>query len=181
MNALRKSLLAGSIGVLAGIAMASTAAPPQSQTRDIAMVVHVDKQGKVTHIQPARRMPPWEHDMLMQKLGQWITRPATDKHGKPMSSRFIMQVAMTTSQQANGNYNAAFKVIKTMPIGFAGPVHWNDVDHGRELYLVSDMSGSSPQQIPIPPPTNVPANNLPHAAPPPPPPPPKSSSGGGYL
>ncbi|MBU6478890.1 MAG: hypothetical protein KGQ32_13245 [Xanthomonadaceae bacterium] len=108
------------------------------------MVVQVDARGQVTDILPSEQLTPRLQTMLIEQLDAWIIKPATVK-GRPVSSRFIVEVAMQAKPRKDGNYDASFVYVKSLAMPFAGAVHWNVINGGLELALVSDMGGHERQ------------------------------------
>lgn len=184
MKTVSRLLVAGIALALAGTAVAGASAQTMPDSRIIWTVVNVNKLGKVTGIQPSERLPGWEHQLLMKQLHAWFNKPATNKDGKPISSRFVLKLAMSTTPTANGNYAAKFQIAKAMPVNFGGSVYWNMSEPGDYLTLVSssahivysnqgDISVANSPYTPPPPP--MPKNQ--NGSTPPPPPPPPTSSG----
>lgn len=169
-------LAAGITIVLSCAAVASTTPPVSPQPRIIWTVVNVNKLGKVTSILPSERLPPWEHKLLMNQLHAWFNQPATNKHGKPISSRFVMKLDMRVKPTTAGAYAANFTVAKTMPINFGGPVYWNMSEPGDYLTLVSASSHivyGNASEISV---DDAPVGSRNGVSPPPPPP----ASGGSH-
>ncbi|WHZ18649.1 MAG: hypothetical protein OJF55_000798 [Rhodanobacteraceae bacterium] len=143
MKAFRASLLACAIAAFAGTALASSGSLVEFKPQVMPVVVQVDAQGRVTDILPSEQLTPWLKKMLVKQLDAWIVKPATVK-GQPVSSRFIIEVAMQTKPRKDGKYDASFVYVKSMPLPYGGALHWDVIDGGLELALVSDMGGSQP-------------------------------------
>lgn len=137
MKALHISLIASALAALAGTAMASSGSLVQFKPKVMPVVVQVDTQGKVTDIMPSEQLPPGLSRLLREQLDTWIVKPAVVK-GHPVSSRFIAEVAMRANRRKDGKYEASFVYVKSLPMPFGGSVHWNVIDGGLELALVSD-------------------------------------------
>lgn len=144
MKSLRASLIACTIATFAGTAMASSGSLVEFKPQVMPVVVQVDARGQVTDILPSEQLTPRLQTMLIEQLDAWIIKPATVK-GRPVSSRFIVEVAMQAKPRKDGNYDASFVYVKSLAMPFAGAVHWNVINGGLELALVSDMGGHERQ------------------------------------
>lgn len=140
MKLLRASLIACAIAAFSGTAMASSGSLVEFKPAVMPVVVQVDAQGQVTDVLPSEQLAPWLQKMLVKQLDAWIIKPATVK-GHPVGSRFIVEVAMQAKPRKDGNYDAGFVYVKSLAMPFAGAVHWNVINGGLELALVSDMGG----------------------------------------
>jgi hypothetical protein len=134
------SLLACAIAAFAGTAVASSGSLVEFKPKVMPVVVQVNAQGRVTDILPSRQLTPGWRQMLVKQLDGWIIRPATVK-GHLVGSRFIVEVAMQAKPRKDGNYDASFVYVKSLAMPFAGAVHWNVINGGLELALVSDLGG----------------------------------------
>jgi hypothetical protein len=105
------------------------------------VVVQVNAQGHVTDILPSQQMEPWARQMLVKQIDAWIAEPAMNR-GKATASRFIMEVAMRVQPRKDGKYDANFVYVKSMPLAYGGALHWDVINGGLELALVSDGTGS---------------------------------------
>ncbi len=139
MNALGTSLVAGVLAALAGTAVASSGSLVEFPPQVMPVVVQVNAHGRVTGIQPSQQLSPGLSQLLVQQLDAWIVKPALVK-GRPVASRFIAEVAVRATPRRDGKYNASFVYVKGLPMPFGGAVHWNVIDGGLELALVSDDS-----------------------------------------
>lgn len=137
MKALHVSLVASALAALAGTAMASSGSLVEFKPQVMPVVVQVNAQGKVTDVLPPQQLPPKLSQLLVRQLDEWVVKPATVK-GHPVASRFIAEVAMRASPRKDGKYEASFVYVKSLPMPFGGAVHWNVIDGGLELALVSD-------------------------------------------
>lgn len=88
----------------------------------LPVLVRVDKQGRVTDMQPARRLRPNMRRLLRKTLDQMIVNPAT-RHGRAVSSQFVMQLAIDASKQPDGKYKVHFAYVSSMPVPLL-PLHW---------------------------------------------------------
>ena len=88
----------------------------------LPVLVRVDKQGRVTDMQPARRLRPNMRRLLRKTLDQMIVSPAM-RHGRAVRSQFVMQLAVEASKQADGKYKVHFEYVSSMPVPLL-PLHW---------------------------------------------------------
>jgi hypothetical protein len=141
MKPLCTSLLACAIAAFTGTALASSGSLVQFKPKVMPVVVQVNSQGRVTDILPSRQLTPQMRQMLVKQLDAWIVKPAIVK-GHPVASRFIIDVAMHTQPRKDGKYDANFVYVKSLAMPFAGAVHWDVINGGLELALVSDEDGA---------------------------------------
>lgn len=139
-------LLGCVVAAFAGTAMASSGSLVEFTPRIMPVVVQVNAQGRVTDILPSQQLKPWLRKMLVEQIDAWITEPAKN-HGKPTASRFIMEVAMRVQPRKDGEYDANFVYVKSMPLAFGGALHWDVINGGLELALVPDAAGSRVDHI----------------------------------
>jgi len=144
MKPLHASLIACAIAGFAGTALASSGSLVEFKPQVMPVVVQVDARGKVTDILPSEQLTPRLQQMLVKQIDAWIVKPATVK-GHPVGSRFIVEVAMQAKPRKDGNYDASFVYVKSLAMPFGGAVHWNVINGGLELALVSDMGGHERQ------------------------------------
>ena len=144
MKPLRASLIACALAAFAGTALASSGSLVEFKPKVMPVVVQVNAQGRVTDVLPSEQLTPRLQKMLVTQLDAWIIKPATVK-GHPVGSRFIVEVAMQAKPRKDGNYDASFVYVKSLAMPFAGAVHWNVINGGLELALVSDMGGHERQ------------------------------------
>lgn len=141
MKTLRTGLLACAVAAFAETAMASSGSLIEFKPQVMPVVVQVNSEGRVTDILPSQQLAPWLRQMLDRQIDAWITQPTTD-HGKPVGSRFIMEVAMRVQPRKDGKYDANFVYVKSLPLAYGGALHWDVINGGLELALVSDDGGS---------------------------------------
>lgn len=144
MKPLHASLIACAIAAFAGTALASSGSLVEFKPQVMPVVVQVNVRGQVTDILPSEQLTPRLQKMLANQLDAWIVKPATVK-GHPVASRFIVEVAMQAKPRKDGNYDASFVYVKSLAMPFGGAVHWNVINGGLELALVSDMGGHARQ------------------------------------
>lgn len=145
MKPFRASLLACAIAAVAGTAMASSGSLVEFKPQVMPVVVQVNAEGQVTDILPSEQLTPLWKKMLIKQVNAWIVRPAIVKD-HPVASRFILEVAMQAKPRQDGAYDANFVYVKSLPLAFGGALHWDVIDGGLELALVSDMAGH-PRQV----------------------------------
>ena len=149
MNSFRISLIFCAIATFAGTAMASSGSLVEFKPQVMPVLVQVDTHGRVTDVQPSFQLTPWSQKLLTQQLDAWINGPATD-NGHPVSSRFIVEVAMHTAQRKDGKYDASFVYVKSLPAPLGGAMHWNVINGGLEVALVEDGTGRTAWNAPFP-------------------------------
>lgn len=149
MNSFRASLIFCAIAAFAGTAMASSGSLVEFKPQVMPVLVQVDAHGRVTDVQPSFQLTPWSQKLLAQQLDAWVNGPATD-NGHPVSSRFIVEVAMHTTQRKDGKYDASFVYVKSLPVPFGGAMHWNIINGGLEVALVEDGTGHTEWHQPFP-------------------------------
>lgn len=145
MKPLRASAIACAIAAFAGTAMASSGSLVEFKPQVMPVVVQVNAEGQVTDILPSEQLTPLWKKMLIKQINAWIVRPAIVKD-HPVASRFIIEVGMRAKPRQDGDYDANFVYVRSLPMPVAGAVHWNIIDGGLELALVSDTEGH-PQQV----------------------------------
>lgn len=143
MKAMRTVLFGSVLVAFSGIALAASGSPPQTKGV-LPVVVDVNAQGKVTDIVPAGHLSPQWNALLRKQLDAWITEPAHDKNGKPMDSRFVVEVKVNTQQRQDGKYDASFAYVKSLPVPISGPVHWEHRTNPQQLVLVGAGSNWMP-------------------------------------
>lgn len=112
-------------GVLGLSTMASAAQPAQGATKGqhvIPVLVSVNSHGKVTDVTPAYRMRPEFSRLLRSTLDQMIKKPAM-RHGKAVSSQFVMNMALNASKRSDGQYQAKFDYVSSKPLP-TGSWYW---------------------------------------------------------
>lgn len=88
----------------------------------LPVLVQVDRQGRITGMQPARQLRPGMRRLLRRTLDQMIVSPAT-RHGRAVRSQFVMQLAVEASKQSDGKYKVHFEYVSSMPVPLL-PLHW---------------------------------------------------------
>jgi hypothetical protein len=110
----------------------------------LPVLVQVDEQGNVTAVRPSQKLPVAVQDLLETTLHGWINQPARTKKGSPIDSTFIVNVALLAEPREDGNYDARFEYVSSLPVPRRGQVYWESID-GVRLALVEDRGGRIPQ------------------------------------
>lgn len=121
----------GSTGAIADDTMSLNQFPHRVEP----VLVQVNAQGRVTNASPAYQLTPKLSRLLRTNLDGMIRKPAVDKHGKPIPSQFIMNMAVRTEPRTDGNYDAWFAYVSTKPVP-PGTWYWVHLD-GDRLALAS--------------------------------------------
>lgn len=135
---MRTQLLSAAVVALLASASASASdlmSLNQFPHRVEPVLMQVNAHGKVTQASPAYSLPPKMIRLLNANLGEMIRAPATDKNGKPISSQFVMNVALQAEPNGSGNYEAHFAYVSTKPVP-PGSWYWVHLD-GDRLALAS--------------------------------------------
>lgn len=112
------------------------------------VLVGVDAHGKVTEASPAYALPPKMARLLHANLGEMIRAPATDKHGKPIPSQFVMNVALQAEPNGAGDYEAHFAYVSTSPVP-PGNWHWVHLDGDRLALASPDFFPHGRRYLPV--------------------------------
>lgn len=138
MKLMHTILFTGLLLGTAGVASAQVAAGAQdpslnaSPLKVIPVLVYVNNSGEITNVSPSTRLTPQYARLLRENLDQMISKPAMD-HGKPISSQFVMNVALKVDPTSEGNYNARFVYVSAKPVP-PGQWVWTHVN-GHRLAL----------------------------------------------
>jgi hypothetical protein len=144
-----------------GAATASTQSLNEFPSAIMPVLVQVDAQGRVTDASPATKLSPQLDRLLRSNLAEMVSKPATDRHGHPIASQVIINVALQTSPRAGGDYDANFAYVSTKPVPM-GSWYWVHID-GHRLALANRdyranrrlfefnhyRAGFRPQPIPV--------------------------------
>ncbi|EIL94067.1 MULTISPECIES: hypothetical protein [Rhodanobacter] len=133
MKSIPRSAVFGALLACSGVAAAGSASLNEFPPKVMPVLVQVDSHGKVTSASPAIELSPKVNRLLRANLDEMITRPATDRHGRPVSSQFVINLALQASPLDNGNYSAQFTFLSTAPVP-AGSWYWVHID-GHRLAL----------------------------------------------
>jgi len=133
----------GSTGAIADDTMSLNQFPHRVEP----VLVQVNAQGRVTEASPAYPLPPKVNRLLRANLDEMIRKPAVDKHGKPMSSQFIMNLALQATPRTGGDYDSHFIYVSAKPVP-AGSWYWVHVD-GYRLALANRDERFRNQRLPV--------------------------------
>ena len=131
------AMLAGALAMLGGTAMASSGALSAPKPKVLAVLVEVDAQGHVTKALPSLQLTPEFQRMLVKTLDGWIAHPASIK-GHPVASQLIINVALQAKPRKDGDYDANFAYVSSLPSPYGAAAHWVWSNNGNQLALVSD-------------------------------------------
>ncbi len=121
----------GAATAAAGDSMSLNAFTPRVEP----VLIQVDAHGRITSASPAYALPPALDRLLRKNLAEMISKPATDKHGKPIASQFVMNVALQAIRNDAGGYDTSFRYVSAQPVPM-GSWFWSHQD-GHRLALVS--------------------------------------------
>lgn len=99
------------------------------------VLVQVDALGKVVSASPAYALSPQFTHLLRANIAEMIHGPAIDKHGKPIPSQFVLNLAVEATPTESGNYATSFRYVSTQPVP-SGNWFWSHED-GHRLALVN--------------------------------------------
>lgn len=148
MKSIQRSAVFGALIACSGAALASSGSLNEFRPKVLPVLVQVNSHGKVTDMSPAMELSPPLRRLLRANLDEMISAPATDKHGRPISSQFIMNLALQASPLDNGNFDAHFAYLSTAPVP-AGSWYWVHID-GHRLALARQGSTYRTQRSPPP-------------------------------
>ena len=80
------------------------------------VLVDVNAHGRVTDFTPAYRLSPKLMRLLRANLNEMIHTPATDKNGRPVSTEFVINVALQADPRSTGGYDASFAYVSANPV-----------------------------------------------------------------
>jgi len=107
------------------------------------VLVRVNAQGKITDILPAYRLSPDLTRLLRENLNEMIHTPATDKAGKPVSTQFVINLALQVDSRSTGDYNAHFVYVSATPLPL-GRWYWSRDSIGQLALASPDILSSYP-------------------------------------
>lgn len=134
MKRLSMMMFASVLTVGANAAMASNGSLNEFRPRVMPVLVHVDARGKVTEVSPSIELSPKVNRLLRQSLDEMISKPATE-HGRPISSQFVINLALQASPRQEGDYLARFVYVSSSPVP-NGSWYWVHID-GHRLALAN--------------------------------------------
>lgn len=138
MKAIQLPLLLAMLATGMGAVANTSGSLNEFRPKVLPVLVQVDAQGKVTKASPAMELPPSLDRLLRANLNEMISKPATDRKGRPIASQFIINLTLSTTPNAGGNYDAKFSYVSTSPVP-AGSWYWVHID-GHRLALASQDS-----------------------------------------
>ena len=100
----------------------------------LPVLVQVNAHGKVTDASPSTELPPRLNRLMLENLQGLIAGPAI-VHGKPVSSQFIMNLALEVTPRPEGDYYANFAYVSTSPVP-PGSWYWVHIN-GHRLALAN--------------------------------------------
>ena len=156
MKFISVSAVFGVLALCAGTAAAQSASLNQFKPKVMPVLVQVNAHGKVTSASPAIELTPKLTRLLRENLDEMIVRPATDKQGHPISSQFVINLAVQATPHLKGNYDVHFAYVSTTPVP-AGSWYWVH-RNGVQLALAPQHSGNFRQRMSIIP-DQSPTNN----------------------
>ncbi|WEN14366.1 hypothetical protein PY254_14155 [Rhodanobacter sp. AS-Z3] len=130
MKSVQLTVVLSTLALCSGTAAAASASLNQFNSKVMPVLVRVNSQGKVTEASPAVELTPKIRRLMRANLDEMIRTPATDKHGRPIASQFVINLALNTAPSTNGNYDAKFAYVSTSPVP-AGSWYWVHLDGVR--------------------------------------------------
>lgn len=127
---------------------ASRATEKDGDQKMVPVFVQVDNTGKVTRIEPPMSLRPSMEKALEQTVKTMIHKPAV-KNGKPVSSQFVLYLALVPDEQANDEYRFSYLSAQPVP---SGTYHWvNMSPHGDEPRYRLQSNFGAPVDMRTPP------------------------------
>ncbi|WP_426687602.1 hypothetical protein [Rhodanobacter ginsengiterrae] len=145
MKPARITAIALAFAIFSGTVAASSGSLNAFPPKVLPVLVQVNAHGKVTDASPALELSPQLRRLLHRNLDEMISAPATDKHGRAISSQFIVNLALQAAPRTNGNYDAHFTFISTAPVP-AGSWYWVHID-GHRLALARQGSSVGERRV----------------------------------
>lgn len=145
MNLIKLSVAFSLLAACFGATAATPTSADGSAAKIVPVLVNVNSHGKVTGVTPGVDLSPQYSHLLRKNLDEMIKKPAVDKHGKPMSSQFIMNLALKATPRSDGEYDTRFTYVSTSPVP-PGSWHWASSVH--QLGLVRNEPLGSQHSIP---------------------------------
>lgn len=112
----------------------------------LPVLVQVDAEGKVTSVSPSIELSPVVDRLLRSSLDEMITKPAM-RHGKPVTSQFVINLALKTVPHEGGGYDASFAYVSAKPVP-SGSWYWQHED-GHRLALVNRNGIDQRRRTPV--------------------------------
>ncbi|MEP6898819.1 MAG: hypothetical protein ABI870_09835 [Rhodanobacter sp.] len=114
--------------------MAASASLNEFTPKVMPVLVHVDARGNVTDVSSSTELSPRFDRLLRQNLDEMIDRPAIE-HGHPVSSQFVINLALNVTPRKEGDYFANFRYVSASPVP-NGSWYWVKID-GHRLALAN--------------------------------------------
>lgn len=166
-------LAAAAALLIGGSASAQDMSLNQFPHRVEPVLLKVNVKGAIDSMSPAYKLTPKLENLLRTNLAEMISKPATDKAGKPIPSQFIMNVTLQAQKRADGNYDVRFAYVSTSPVP-PGSWYWMHLDgdrlalasqdmrpHGARIPIERYRDSYRPQLPPNHHPSQLPANSMP--------------------
>lgn len=128
----------GMLAAGSGVAVASSWSLNEFKPKVLPVLVQVNAHGKITDASPSTELSPQINRLLRKNLAEMISKPATDRHGRPISSQFIINLALQTSPRPEGDYDVSFAYVSSKPVP-SGSWYWVHID-GHRLALANRNS-----------------------------------------
>jgi len=138
MKPTRIFVVSAVLAACSGAAFAESASLNQFKPHALPVLVQVDSHGKVTGASPAMDLSPKLTRLLRNNLDEMISRPAVDKHGRPISSQFVINLALQAAPRPDGRYDTRFAYVSMSPVP-SGSWYWVHID-GHRLALANQHS-----------------------------------------
>lgn len=110
----------------------------------LPVLVQVNSRGKITDVSSSTQLSPKFDRLLRQNLDEMIHQPAID-HGRPVSSQFVINLALQVTPRKEGDYLANFAYLSTSPVP-NGSWYWVKIN-GHRLALASRDNMSRQQHM----------------------------------
>lgn len=140
----------------------------------VPVLVSVNSQGKVTHVQASQNLKPSLSKLLRKNLEEAIVAPAL-RDDKPVNAQIVMRMKLDLTPTEDGRYAARFLPVESKQVPYGA---WFWLLDGDRYALVDDVRGPPVlRQAPPPEPRRQARPPVPAPQPPAPAQPPTSSSG----
>lgn len=113
----------------------------------VPVLVSVNSQGKVTHVQASQNLKPSLSKLLRRNLDEAVVAPAL-RNNKPVNAQIVMRMKLDVTPTEDGRYAARFLPVESKQVPY-GAWFWR-VD-GDRYALVDDVRGP-PMLRQLPPP-----------------------------
>ena len=142
------SALAATMVLVSGTVSADSQKDQSGESHVIPVLVHVNKAGHITDMQPAYDLRPAMKHAVEQSVMGMVGKPAM-KNGVATNSQFVLMLALKPVAGSSNQYT--FTYVSTRPIP-VGNWHWaRDLSGtGKALQLVKDGSTYSSTDVTLP-------------------------------